>query len=251
MPTAVLYTLTAKRTGVSDISRTVTAAEHAAAGGRVSIDLSGASDGLGGRGKWTLEVTASNAYTPAVPITNTPSTATSGPTVPVTVGRPVAPTGVSVTNVVTAGAVGSPVVTFARPPINTEIDTIYTVRIAGINDNTASVAVDATATLPITLAGLAAGAYSLRIETRNTAIGAGETYTHTTPFAVGARPAAAATARSTYGCRPCALHVVHASTGCVTPASFALSLLQPPRQPSRSSVPPMTPPCLLPRSPAF
>lgn len=79
VPGATKYTIRATRTGttgVTPIERTVTEEARAAAGGKLTVELSGASDGLAGRGKWKVQVKASNEYAPAAstpPIKHTPS----------------------------------------------------------------------------------------------------------------------------------------------------------------------------------
>ncbi len=77
VPTATSYTLTAKRSGSSDVSQQTTALTDTLA--------------ITQRGAWALQVTASNAYTPTGIITHTASTSAASTAGPVTVGEPDAP----------------------------------------------------------------------------------------------------------------------------------------------------------------
>ena len=92
---ATKYILQATRagtTGVDPILQTVTEAARAAANGQLSMDLSGASDGHGGRGRWRVQIKASNDYAPAAStpaITHTASeSAFSAPSEELVVGPP-------------------------------------------------------------------------------------------------------------------------------------------------------------------
>ena len=76
--TATSYTLTAKRSGSTDVSK-----QTAALTDTLSITQ---------RGAWALQVTAYNAYSPTGIITHTASTSDPSPGGTVTVGAPDAPT---------------------------------------------------------------------------------------------------------------------------------------------------------------
>ena len=79
-------------TGVSPIEQTFTEETRAAAGGKLTVNLSGASDGLLGRGKWAVQVKASNEHAPPASNPSITHTATesdySAPSADVVVGEP-------------------------------------------------------------------------------------------------------------------------------------------------------------------